>query len=439
MMYEGFSESPSKATNPNGYSSRVIRGVDELETMCQSHESFLRGIAKGKRLNLAYQSLSGISFHGKNLKAAEFKGANLTNCDFTGANLEGCSFYCANLEGATLTGANLRKCDLRGARLDRADLRQACMDQADCRKGQLLLQDSKGNLINVFRYVKESPVSFCNANLVQTSLCGALAGSARFVNANIDETNFEGANLSGADFANATIKSCRFNGANLMNADFSEADLVDIDPLRVEFVQAKMVNELKVLGDKLQNDIDEHQLWVDTLTMHGKRLILNRVDLRGLKVEGANWSAVEFINVNMSGLDLSNAKLAMASFTGCNFNHAILKGVDARGVNMNGSSFLGASLSGGNFSPVENIRKAKNKWAANFNYCNFTGAAMVECDFTEAIFGGAVLNKADLTGSNLNYCDFSGSKLCYARFSDAKVKGIITSRADLHGVNGLNL
>jgi uncharacterized protein YjbI with pentapeptide repeats len=151
-----------------------LKASEQLQTILELHDKWLKGIEGGERANL----------WGANLSGASLSEANLSEASLSEANLSEASLWGANLRGANLWGANLREANLSGANLSGASLSEA--------------------------------------NLSEASLWGANLRGANLWGANLREANLREANLSGANLSGASLSGANLWGANLSGASLSE-------------------------------------------------------------------------------------------------------------------------------------------------------------------------------------------------------------------------
>jgi len=94
-----------------------LKASEQLQTILELHDKWLKGIEGGERANLWGANLSGASLSEANLSEASLWGANLRGANLWGANLREANLSGANLSGASLSGANLWGANLSGASL----------------------------------------------------------------------------------------------------------------------------------------------------------------------------------------------------------------------------------------------------------------------------------------------------------------------------------
>ncbi len=114
-----------------------------------------------------------------------------------------------------------------------------------------------------------------------------------------------------------------------------------------------------------------------------------------------NWQRCNMDGLDLSGTDLSDARLRDTSFI-----RATLEGVQFRKVSAFHAKFINAQLRG----------------------TNFDGARLEEADFTKADLEGASFAGADLRRAKLFRSSLKSAKLSGARLDDADL-----TRADLSG------
>ncbi|EBP8614736.1 pentapeptide repeat-containing protein [Salmonella enterica] len=88
----------------------------------------------------------------------------------------------------------------------------------------------------------------------------------------------------------------------------------------------------------LSKILEEHKVWITSMSESGSRANLCGADLRGANLRGAN----------LRGADLCGADLRDADLCGANLRDANLCGADLRGANLRGANLRGADLRGAN-------------------------------------------------------------------------------------------
>ena len=111
-------------------------------------------------------------------------------------------------------------------------------------------------------------------------------------------------------------------------------------------------------------------------------------------------------SVNLSGADLSDAKLYYIDLRGANLSRAYLSPVDLTGANLRGASLCGSNLSGAGLCRAKLGR-------ADLSYANLSGANLA----------GANLQDANLQWTNLGEarvvrCDFAGARMAHTKLAN---------------------
>ena len=406
----------------------------ELETRLKKHDKYLQGRCGGQRLDLSFKRIAGTSILQGNLAHAELVGTLMIDCDLSQSDLSNANLFCANLSGSTCRQTNFEKADCRGAKFDCSDLRGANFEHADCRPARLIVQDRSGNLNDVFDVFGEDPVSFRNAKFYNSNFKNAQMPRASFRGANIEQTRFDAANMGKADFSKATIKNTVFYQTNLTDADFSKSDLTECDIDQDSFRVARLIRHIYEIDPKLRKKIENHRLWVETLSKEGKRLQLTGGDLHGLDMSDVDWAAAEFTNVDMHEIVLARANLSMAKFIRCNLNNSDLIGVNARGTSFIECRMIESDMSRSDFSPLD-IKGRPS--VASFDRSDLTDVIIGGAKMQSASFKGANLSRATVVGTNLSKANMSETDLTQADFRGSELGLINFTKATKFHTRGL--
>lgn len=117
-----------------------------------------------------------------------------------------------------------------------------------------------------------------------------------------------------------------------------------------------------------QEDLDEsiriHNIWLTTDGDDGHRAVLSDLDLSGLDFSNANLKMASIIDSNISGANFQGSNLTEARLVGSDFSGANLRGAnlwraDLRGANLSGANMLGADLS---YANMENASLEDAIW-----------------------------------------------------------------------------
>ena len=292
---------------------------------------------------------------------ADLRGVDLTGADFTGAELAG-----ANLEGAILTGARFGEADLSGARLSHLDL--STVELRDARLDDAVLEKvtfTKG--VNLAGH-QLNRISLMNAWLEQANLAGAELTSAKLHGAELAGANLQEADLSGVDLTSANLRGAQVQGARLVEA------------------------------------------------------LLEYTDLSSARMDcGPLWRGGPLACVDLTGANLTGAKLAEADLSGAVLKDALLIEADLSKA-MLGCSAYGRARQCAILEDAE-LHQAKLS-GLHAPDANFQRASLVRADLKSAALRGSNLTSADLRGVVLEEADLVGASLRGARLdcvSDGQV------------------
>ncbi|EBA3612891.1 pentapeptide repeat-containing protein [Salmonella enterica] len=96
----------------------------------------------------------------------------------------------------------------------------------------------------------------------------------------------------------------------------------------------------------LSKILEEHKVWITSMSESGSRANLCGADLRGADLRGANLRGANLRGANLRGADLRGANLRGANLRGANLRGADLRGANLRGANLRGANLRGADLRG---------------------------------------------------------------------------------------------
>jgi uncharacterized protein YjbI with pentapeptide repeats len=111
--------------------------LDLLQGVLADHRAWLDSDGQsGKKADLSYAQLQGLSLWSADLREADLSYASLRGANLDHARLRGANLAHANMEAASLWQANLQNADLgyaglQKAKLDHADLSDANLNNAD--------------------------------------------------------------------------------------------------------------------------------------------------------------------------------------------------------------------------------------------------------------------------------------------------------------------
>ncbi|EFU5317684.1 pentapeptide repeat-containing protein [Salmonella enterica] len=124
----------------------------------------------------------------------------------------------------------------------------------------------------------------------------------------------------------------------------------------------------------LSKILEEHKVWITSMSESGSRANLCGADLRGANLRGANLCGADLRDADLCGADLRGADLCDANLCGADLCDANLRGADLRGADLRGANLRGANL---------------------------CGADLRGADLCDANLRGADLRGANLRGANL--------------------------------------
>lgn len=137
-----------------------------------------------------------------------------------------------------------------------------------------------------------------------------------------------------------------------------------------------------------------------------RAVVLDRAELGGLKLSGADLEGAKLLAARMSGIFLDGANLSRADLTSAELHGATLKRANLEEAEMERVCLKGSSLR-----------------EANLSVANLRNAALVRADLS-----GADLRKANLDGADLALANLRG-----ARLAGSSLRGTNLSKADLTG------
>jgi Pentapeptide repeats (8 copies) len=153
-----------------------------------------------------------------------------------------------------------------------------------------------------------------------------------------------------------------------------------------------------------------------TVTLAHDALLQEWPDLR-------DWLGGDYLALLQKGVDFWNAWRAKEPFVTPNLNRANLSGEDLQGADLHEAKLDGANLSGADLQGAD-LHEARLDGA------NLAGADLQGADLHEAKLDGANLSGADLQGADLQEAKLSGANLKMANLRNARL-----SRADLKGAD----
>jgi len=137
-----------------------------------------------------------------------------------------------------------------------------------------------------------------------------------------------------------------------------------------------------------------------------------RPDLDGANLSGADLTRAKLYHADLSGANLTRAKLyhadlMAADLSGANLGDANLRGADLSGANLRGANLGGANLRGANLGDA--ILRGADLSGANLSYAYLTGANLTSADLTDADLSCSSLVETDFTNATITGCRTYGA------------------------------
>jgi uncharacterized protein YjbI with pentapeptide repeats/uncharacterized RDD family membrane protein YckC len=235
-----------------------------------------------------------------------------------------------------------------------------------------------------------------------------------------------------------TVYSSQLNGADLSRTDLGQSpagsaqftlvlDKVDLSGIKLR--NANLTNAslqgVRFYGtgeDRRPGTFDD---WIS--------------DLSGANFEGANLTGASLNSAVMNRTSfvravLNKANLSSGNLNGANLSSAVLIGASLQQAMLKDASFTGADIGSANFSGADLSGARLGKVKAQGTQLSLTNLSKSE-------WQGADLSGADLSGANLQNADLSSAKLTNANFKDARLQDANLRNADVSSVDfrGANL
>lgn len=159
---------------------------------------------------------------------------------------------------------------------------------------------------------------------------------------------------------------------------------------------------------------------------------LESADLRGLDLSGLNLTGARLAGADLTGANLEKTRLFGADLAG-----AQLHGVHAKGADFTGANLSGALLSEGLFDHAG--FGSANLSGVVAHRASFRGAALSACSAREASFAASDLTEARCIDANFEGADFQTATLGEADLTGVRVAGATFRRARLKGAKLLGV
>lgn len=195
----------------------------------------------------------------------------------------------------------------------------------------------------------------------------------------------------------------------------------------------KALPDLQRLNQALSNDLESLRF--------GGKAERELAAARQRTVQRAIGKILTVYSSQLNGADLSRTDLAQSPAGPGQFT-LVLNKVDLSGIKLKEANLTNASLQGTRFYGTGEDRRPGtfDDWisdltAANFEGANLTGASLNSAVMNRTTFVRAVLNKANLSSGNLNAANFSSAILIGASLQQAMLKNAIFTGADIGSAN----
>ena len=184
----------------------------------------------------------------------------------------------------------------------------------------------------------------------------------------------------------------------------------------------------------------------------------NRLDLSGLRFEGANLSGAIFAGSDLTGCEFYNTNISEASFEGAALNGSKFEGVMADNANffntdleqgqISNSKFTHAFMSRSNGEEISvsnsnfdyaNIKKGKWDHSqltdSTFNHANLEGISLISASLRKVQMQHAILDKAVLKECEVIESDLSNALMNGVQAQKAKFKNVILENIEAKVIN----
>ena len=326
----------------------------------------------------------------------DVSGRDLSNANLTGANLKDAHLQNTNLENANLAGA-----DLAGAVLDGAVLRNVQVNSdTDLDEKWRLVSDllSKGGV---------------GRDLQGADLSRAFLEGVDFSGANLQEANLQGSNLKEANLSSANLTQTELRGANLEEANLDYAVLI-----------ATQMDDATTIVDKWRHVRD-------IMSGDAADIELQGIDLSQAYLRYVDFSEMNLGEANLSGADLEYAELRAANLTRANLSNtdlwhadltdAILDYANLRNARVHDRATMIPDKWWFVWDIVTNGGADRDLDGLDFARADLAGADLSDCVFTNSTLANANLERANLSGSDLRQADLTGTSLRWVNLHDVQM------------------
>lgn len=334
---------------------------------------------------------------------------DLTGCSYVGIDLSGYDLSNTNLADTDLTNTNLSGANLTGVRSGGI-------------KGTPSALPTNWVLINGYLFgpganlyaTSLQDLNLSNLNLAEAEIWGAVWTNVNLRNVNLRGANFSGARLTNLNLEYADLTDATLSYANLFNPNISDANFTNVN--------AYLLSARSVQGTAahLPTDWKMAQGFLIGPGANLSSAVLNNIDFRQMKIDGASFRYAGIYDSNFNGMDLS-----VADFTSAIVARASIEATSLGGANLEG--FCGSYLTGTPSSIPDG-------WTLRSGFligpkANLNSQNMTNVNFTGTNLAGAILAFANLTNANLSGVDLretviEGVNLSGANIDQANLTGV---------------
>ncbi|WP_017653360.1 pentapeptide repeat-containing protein [Fortiea contorta] len=196
-------------------------------------------------------------------------------------------------------------------------------------------------------------------------------------------------------------------------------------------------------GNTLGVDLSRTQLGqIGTSETSGFKLVLDGIDLSGVKFKAANLNQGSFKNSRFRSVgedgrwdtyddviaDLSQVEMKLANFTEANLSRVVMNRSDLSRSTLNRANLSNARLIGANLSSTQLV--GADLTAAVLENASLTGADLSDAKLNETNLYGARLGRVTAIGTQLSYADLTKTD-----WHGADLSGVYLDHANLSNAN----
>lgn len=184
---------------------------------------------------------------------------------------------------------------------------------------------------------------------------------------------------------------------------------------------------------KLGQQIDDHQLWLESRRLLGAQAVFRGQDLRFAALAGKRLNECVLAESNLERADLRGVSLAGADIRKVNLAYANLAGANLSGANLSGARLEGAILD--NVELREALIEDAQFDSASLKNANLSAARGARAKFNRADLSSADLDAAVLPDSQFNGANMTQSSLRETLLDRAQLRGAALSGAQIDGTS----